>query len=153
VKTLLIIEDDEVMVKLYKTIIQHELPDVSAAVATSIDEALQCVKSISFDLYQVDINVNGDNGLTDFLYVVRQQRDCTPAIVVSAHQQHEVNDLLLGTSAFSYVCKAQTDFKDDYVTALRNTMDTNGNKLREALDSLLTATNSLQEHMGGLNHE
>lgn len=80
--TLLLLEDDPVLLDVVADFLQESY-DVVTAMTT--DEALEAMQSQTFDLYLFDINLPGQNGI-DFLGALREAGDLTPAIITTAYQ-------------------------------------------------------------------
>jgi two-component system response regulator AtoC len=103
VKTrILIVDDDEVSCRLFEEVLEGEGHEVQTA--QSGEEALERLRSESYDLLLVDVRMPGISGL-DVTRTMRQEQPELPVIVMTAFGSIETTVEAIHEGAFDYVSK------------------------------------------------
>ena len=97
----LIIDDDEQITKLLRSILDHEYDCVTVS---SAEDALSVLKVIRFDLVISDINMGGISGL-DLVPRVIQETPETVVVMVSGRQHIDTAIQAMRAGAFDYITK------------------------------------------------
>ncbi|MEW6651845.1 MAG: response regulator [Bacteroidota bacterium] len=103
-QTILIVEDDEIILDIFTRIFQKEFNVISCSRVESFYES---VKSSKVDLFLMDMALSSDKNGIDLITELRktEEHKDTPIVVVSAHSYIRDERLALAAGATKYIRK------------------------------------------------
>jgi diguanylate cyclase (GGDEF)-like protein len=99
--SVLIIDDDEQVRNLLRSILEEEF---DCSTASSAEDAITLLKTLKFDLVASDINMGGISGLELVPYVLKQSPE-TVVVMISGQQNMDAAVLAMRAGAFDYITK------------------------------------------------
>lgn len=101
----LVIDDDELTLKLLSTMLTEE--GYICVLAANCAEARECLDSSSFELILCDVNLPGESGLDFIKYVIHELKD-TAVIMVTGVDDRQVAKSALRRGVYDYITKPLT---------------------------------------------
>lgn len=114
----LIVDDHDIVREGLKQIVSETTDIVAAGEATSGNEALDQVRSGSWDVVVLDLNLPDRNGI-DILAQIRSINPALPVLILSMHPEETYAPRLLKTGAAGYVSKDRA--REHLTEAIRKT--------------------------------
>lgn len=104
VVSVLCVDDDPFLLDLCKLYLEQS-PDISVAVAGSVEDALKRIETTPFDVIVSDYQMPGTNGI-GFLKFLRENHCSVPFILYTGKGSEEVRDEAMGNGAMFFIQKS-----------------------------------------------
>jgi FixJ family two-component response regulator len=118
--TVLIVDDDGVVLDALSEMVRLRLSGVHVEVTTSANDALRRISSEDFDAIVTDIKMPGMDGL-ELLARIQRVRPATPTLLITAHGEQGLAVRALRQGAHDYILKPID--RDYFVQSLRHALE------------------------------
>jgi two-component system invasion response regulator UvrY len=120
VKSVLIVDDHEVVRAGVKNILREQKRSICFGEASSAPEALRLANKQNWDLLILDLSLAGRNGL-ELLKQLKQTHPKLPVLILSMHSEEQYARRAFKAGAFGYVAKDSS--RTELMEAVNSVMD------------------------------
>jgi len=116
----LIVDDDDVLLDALKEMLQLRLAHLTVETSASALDALDRIRSVSYDAIVADIAMPGMDGL-ELLARIGELQPHTPTLLMTAHGDQDLAERALNVGAHDYLQKPLD--REHFVSSLRRAIE------------------------------